>query len=103
MQVTGWWRENQERMVDMKLRVSDSFKLPAEAASDAIAIVGRRGRGKTTTAVVLVEEIHHAGGRFVVADPVGVWWGLKSTRNGKGKGIPVIVMGGEHADVPLEE
>jgi uncharacterized protein len=87
----------------MKLKVSEKFSLPLEAATDAIAIVGRRGRGKTTTAVVLVEEIHNAGGRFVVADPVGVWWGLKSTRNGKGKGIPVIVMGGEHADVPLEE
>lgn len=86
-----------------KLNVSSGFKLPMEAASDAIAIVGRRGRGKTTTAVVLVEEIHANGGRFVVADPVGVWWGLKSTRDGKGKGIPVIVMGGEHADVPLEE
>lgn len=87
----------------MKLKVSDKFSLPPEAASDAIAIVGRRGRGKTTTAVVLVEEIAAAGDRFVVADPVGVWWGLKSTRDGKGKGIPVIVMGGEHADVPLEE
>lgn len=89
--------------MSVNLRLSPDFILPAAAASDVIAIVGRRGRGKTTTAVVLVEELHAAGERFVVADPVGVWWGLKSSRDGKAKGIPVVVMGGEHGDVPLEE
>lgn len=87
----------------MKLHLGAGFNLPAEAAADVIAIVGRRGRGKTTTAVVLVEELHAAGERFVVADPVGVWWGLKSSRDGKGAGIPVVVMGGDRGDVPLED
>lgn len=82
---------------------ADGFRLEAAAAEDVIAIVGRRGRGKTTTAVVLVEELHDAGGRFCVADPVGVWWGLKSSKDGRSAGIPVVVMGGEHSDVPLED
>lgn len=86
-----------------KLHLGTGFNLPAEAANDVIAIVGRRGRGKTTTAVVLVEELHAAGERFCIADPVGVWWGLKSSRDGKGPGIPVVVMGGDRGDVPLED
>jgi len=85
------------------LKISPTFSLPFDSVNDVIAIVGRRGRGKTTTAVVLVEEIDEFGGRFVIADPVGVWWGLKSSKNGQKKGIAIVVMGGEHADVPLEE
>lgn len=85
------------------LKISKDFSLSDEAAFDVTAIVGRRGRGKTTTAVVLTEKIYAQGGRFVIADPVGVWWGLKSARDGKHAGLPVVVMGGEHADVPLEE
>lgn len=76
--------------------------LPDSALEDVTAIVGRRGRGKTNTATVLVEEAHAAGMRFCFVDPVGVAWGLRSSRDGKAAGIPVVVMGGEHAMVPLE-
>jgi hypothetical protein len=88
----------------MKLRIgSDGFALAPELVADVVSIVGRRGRGKTTTAVVLVEELAGAGVRFCVADPVGVWHGLKSSRDGKAAGLSCIVMGGDHGDVPLEE
>lgn len=86
-----------------RLYLGSDFYLPVDVASDVVAIVGRRGRGKTTTAAVLVEEMDAAGVRFCVADPVGVWWGLKSKRDGKAAGIPVVVFGGEHADAPLED
>jgi hypothetical protein len=85
------------------IHLAPRFTLPLDATEDVIAIIGRRGRGKTTTATVLVEELHAAGHRFCVADPVGVWWGLKSSRDGKGPGIPVVVMGGDRGDVPLED
>lgn len=80
---------------------ADGFALKAEVFEDVVAILGRRGRGKTTTATVIVEGLHAAGARFVVTDPVGVWWGLRASRDGKRPGIPVIVMGGDHGDVPL--
>ena len=38
-----------------------------------------------------------------VVDTVGVWWGLRSNSSGDGPGLPVVVFGGSHADVPLEE
>lgn len=85
------------------MKIATDFDLPLAIVDDVIGIVGRRGRGKTTTAVVIVEELHRAGLRFCVLDPIGVWWGLRSSRDGKGPGIPVVVMGGDHGDVPLEE
>jgi hypothetical protein len=84
-----------------QLHLAEGFKIPLEAVEDVVAILGRRGRGKTTTAAVIVEELHAAGARFCVADPTDVWWGLKSSRDGKTAGIPCVVMGGPHGDVPL--
>lgn len=83
-------------------KIDIGLRLPESVLEDVTAIVGRRGRGKTNTATVMVEEAHAVGMRFCVADPVGVWHGLRSSRDGKAPGIPVVVMGGEHAMVPLE-
>ena len=38
----------------------------------------------------------------VVLDPLGVWWGLRSTANGKAAGHSIAIFGGERADVPLQ-
>jgi uncharacterized protein len=84
------------------LRIAKGLALPLDVLSDVTAIVGRRGRGKTTTAVVLVEEAHAAGRRFCVVDPTGAWYGLRSSRDGKTPGIPCVVFGGKHAMAPLE-
>lgn len=37
----------------------------------------------------------------MVFDPIDVWWGLRLDKTGKGKGLPVVVFGLEHADIPL--
>jgi hypothetical protein len=85
------------------LRVSSDLALPHQAVTEAIAILGRRGSGKTNFGVVLVEELVAAELPVVVLDPVGVWWGLRAGADGdKKKGLPVYIFGGEHADVPLE-
>lgn len=84
------------------LALGDGFFLPLEAVTQTFAILARRGRGKTYTASVLVEEMLRHHQRVVVIDPVGVWWGLRSSADGTGPGFPVVVLGGEHADLPLE-
>ncbi len=61
-----------------------------------------RGAGKTYTAAVLAEEFFKTGIPFVVFDPIDVWWGLRVSKDGTGKGLPVVVFGLEHADIPLE-
>jgi hypothetical protein len=84
------------------LRIASSLGLPLEVATRATGVVGQRGTGKTSTGVVFVEEAHACGAQFAVIDPTGAWWGLRSSSDGQGEGLPVVVFGGDHADVPLE-
>lgn len=83
------------------LVLADDFHLPLEAVTETFAILAKRGSGKTYTAAVLVEEMLKAGQTVVVADPVGVWWGLRSSADGSGPGLPIAILGGDHADAPL--
>lgn len=83
------------------LRISDDLSLPLDAITQTFAIFGIRGSGKTHTATVMVEEMLKAGQPVCIYDPVGAWFGLKSSADGKSAGFPVVVFGGEHADVPL--
>lgn len=85
-----------------KLRVAEGLALPADAITQTFGILAKRGAGKTNTAVVMAEEMHRAGLPFVVIDPVDAWWGLRSSADGKGPGLPIPIFGGRHGDVPLE-
>lgn len=85
------------------LTISKDLKLPDDAVTQTFAILARRGAGKTYGAKVLAEEMLEAGHPIVVLDPIGVWYGLRAGADGTPKGgYPVVIMGGEHGDVPLE-
>lgn len=84
------------------LRLSASLTLPLDTVTMTQVTLGRKGSGKTNTAVVAAEEMLRAGQRVVVLDPVGVWWGLKSNKAGDGPGFAVPILGGDHGDVQLE-
>lgn len=85
------------------LKIGKGFELPLEAVTQTFAILAKRGVGKTYTGAVLVEEMLEQRQQVVVVDPVGVWWGLRSSASGAQAGYGIVVFGGEHADVPLEE
>lgn len=85
-----------------KLSISDKLNLPLDWLTLATVVYGARGSGKTSFGRVAAEEVSKAGQRFCAIDLKGDWYGLKSSANGKGEGLPVVVFGGEHADVPLE-
>jgi uncharacterized protein len=85
-----------------RLRIARGFALPVDVAGEAIAILAKRGAGKTNTGRVLVEELHGARVPTVVLDPVGAWWGLRSSADGGKDGLPLPVLGGAHGDVPLQ-
>lgn len=85
-----------------QLQISDDLSLPAEAVTQTFAILAKRGVGKTYTALVIVEELLKASLRVVVADPVGVCWGLRAGADGRSAGLPIIIFGGDHGDIPLE-
>lgn len=84
------------------LRVSDALELPLDTVTQTLAILARRGAGKTYAAKVVAEEMIEHGLPIVVLDPVGVWWGLRSSADGKHAGLPVTILGGDHGDLPLE-
>lgn len=81
------------------LRLAPDLLLPLDAITQTFGIFGLKGSGKSTTSTTFVEQGVGVGGRFVIADPTGVWWGLMHA--GTGPGLPGIVFGGEHLDVPL--
>ena len=84
------------------LRIGKDFTLPPEMVTETFAILANKGRGKTNVAVRMTEQLHRAGLPVVVLDVKGDWWGIRSSADGKGPGLPFIIFGGDHADVPLE-
>lgn len=79
------------------------FRLPLAMVTQTVAILARKGRGKTYTAAVFAEELLAAGQLPIIIDITGAHWGLKASADGKAEGFPVVVFGGDHADIPLEE
>lgn len=79
-----------------------SIQMPITAATKSFALLAKRGAGKTYAAGVMAEEFAKAGIPFVVFDPIDVWWGLRLAANGRGKGLPVVVFGIEHADIKID-
>jgi len=55
----------------------------------------------SNAAAVVAEEMHHAGLPWVAIDPKGDWWGLRSSKDGTGPGLPIPIFGGLHGDMPL--
>lgn len=77
--------------------------LPLSALDERFAIVGTSGSGKTYAAKGWIEHLLAMSARVCVVDPLGVWWGLRAGADGVTPGYPVVVFGGRHADVVLEE
>lgn len=87
--------------VDAAIPLADDFTLPLDAATATFGILGKKGRGKTHTAAVLAEGLITSGVPTTVLDPTGAWYGLRSSADGNAPGLPVVIFGGEHGDVPL--
>lgn len=76
--------------------------IPAEILSQHVAVLGKTGSGKTSTAKLLVEQVVADGARVCVLDPIkSDWWGLTSSADGKRAGLPFHILGGPRGHVPL--
>lgn len=73
-----------------------------EALDEDIAILGRKGGGKSYTAKGIVERLLDMGRRVLVLDPLGVWAGLRTSADGEHAGYAVAIFGGLHGDLPLD-
>lgn len=76
--------------------------VPPEVLEQHTLVLGKTRSGKSSKLRVLVEYLLSAT-TFppCIIDPKGDWWGLRSSADGKGKGFPVIIFGGPHADIPI--
>lgn len=81
---------------------TNAHPIPDAALDGDIAILGRKGGGKTYTAKGIVERLLDLGRRVLVLDPLGVWPGLRTAADGDKPGYPVAIFGGQHADLPLD-
>jgi hypothetical protein len=75
--------------------------IPDAALAQHIAVLGKTGSGKTFAIKGVVEQLLADRRRVGIVDPTGAWWGLRSSRDGKGAGFPILVLGGDHGDLPL--
>lgn len=76
--------------------------IPEAALDEDIAILGKKGGGKTFTAKGIVERLLDLGRRVLILDPLGVWAGLRTSADGEKPGYPVAIFGGLHGDLPLD-
>lgn len=84
------------------LHVAEGVDLPLELVTSSNGILAKKGAGKTSAAVVLLEEMHQAGVPVVVVDPKGDWYGVRTSADGRSPGLPIPVLGGRHGDIPLD-
>jgi len=84
----------------VSLQLSEKFSLPKEAVLWTFAFLAIRGAGKTYDAAKLAEQILKLGYPIVVFDPMGIWWGLRVGVNGH-EGFPILIIGGQHQDIPI--
>lgn len=79
-----------------------TMRIPQRALEQHIAVLGKTGSGKTSTAKLIVEHVVAQGARVCVLDPIkSDWWGLISSADGARPGLPFSILGGPRAHVPL--
>jgi hypothetical protein len=84
------------------LHIGPKLTLPADTVTGTLIVYGGKGMGKSVFAAVVCEELSATSARFAVIDPMGVFWGLRHSADGKGPGIEVLILGGKHGDIPIE-
>jgi hypothetical protein len=84
------------------LQVSPTLSLPADAVTRSSIVLAMRGAGKSNTGVDMAEEMFDLHLPWVAIDPKGDWWGLRLSADGTGPGLPILVFGGLHGDLPLD-
>lgn len=86
----------------LKIQIAEDLTLPIDVVTQTISIIAKRRVGKSYTMRRIAEQLFKAGQQIVIVDPKGDQWGIRSAADGKSPGLPVVILGGERGDVPLE-
>jgi len=87
---------------DEGLAIGDDLVMPVAMIGETIGIVAQKGAGKTHTTVVFAEECLQQELPVVIIDPLGVYWGLRSSKDGESPGVTIRILGGDFGDLPLD-
>ena len=79
------------------------FTLPADLGDKKIAVLAQSKKGKTYGLGCILEEFAKAQRPFIATDPANNLWGLRVLPDGTPSGLKVVVIGGDHADIPFEK
>lgn len=77
--------------------------IPRAVVEQNIIDLGKTGSGKSSAARVIVEDRLDENFPVCIIDPKGDWWGIKLSADGKKSGYPIVIFGGRHADIPINE
>ncbi len=85
------------------LVLGPGFKIDANIATKRGVLIGQPEAGKTNGLTVIAEELLKIGVPIAALDWKGDLWGVRSSADGKRDGFPVVIFGGDHADVEITE
>jgi hypothetical protein len=85
------------------LKISETLELPADLGDRKIAILAQSKAGKTYGLGDILEELYLANRPFAAFDPANNLWGLRCKPDGSPSDFDIVVIGGDHADIPLEK
>lgn len=77
--------------------------VPIEILDQHGSVLGKTRSGKSSKLRVLVEGMISRDMPTCVLDPKGDWYGLKFGPDGKSEGFPVVIFGGQYADIQIDE
>lgn len=78
------------------------FTVPRSLATQTVAVLARKGAGKTYTMKRIAEALLGAGVQVIAIDAVGVWYGLRLAADGaRASRFQVPVLGGWRGDIDL--
>lgn len=81
--------------------IGPDLRLPLTLARERKAILGMSGSGKTNLLFLLFELYAKAGIHVGLIDPMAIAWGLAFSATGKANDLPVVILGGDKADLPV--
>jgi len=79
------------------------FFLPADLGDKKIAVLAQSKKGKTYGLGCLMEEMVRCERPFIASDPANNLWGLRVLPDGRPSGLQVVIIGGDHADIPFDK